>query len=361
MLVDYHVEAGLLLKDRAENTQSLESPIAGPVVRIRKRSPASWLLRLVLFGILALLAYRFVDGERFLEILASISWPWVLSMVAIATIDRWLMAAKWSHLGAAIGVVLPFRETLKAYYAASFLNYTVPTTLSGDVYRAYHVNRNLGKVSHLVATMVMEKALGVLSTVLLAWIGLGYLAFWWISPIKVMFAWGLFATTAIISAVFLLSLHPRAHRLLGGMLRRAAMNKAADRLDKFFEIYRRFSTAKGELTKNVGLCVVENLIQMSIMFLSAYALSISVDAVAFFTLIMVATLIRRLSIVFDSWGVSEALTIALLGLVGINPTAALAISLLRHAAIAVASLPGALILGQETRKWTGREVTRARS
>lgn len=327
----------------------------------RKRSRVRVLLRLILLGVIAFLAYRFIDGEGFVQILAAISWPLILAMVAIATIDRWIMAVKWSHLSSAIGVVLPLRETLKAYYAASFLNYTMPTTLTGDVYRGYHMNRKLGAVPPLIATMVMEKVMGVLSTFVLAWIGLGYLASWWTSPTKLTLAWGLLVGTVLVGAVFVASLHPQAHRPLAALLRRISLTKVAYGLDKFFETYRRFSMAKVKLAENMGLCLVENLVQMSIMFVSAHALGIDVDAIAFFTLIMVATLIRRISIAFDSWGLSEALTVALLGLVGINPTAALAISLLRHAAIAVATIPGAFILARETGTWTGREVAHARS
>jgi len=56
------------------------------------------------------------------------------------------------------------------------------------------------------------------------------------------------------------------------------------------------------------------------------------------------TFVRRLAAYIDSWGVSETVTVLMFSLVGIDPSNALALSLLRHISIILASLPGSLLI-----------------
>jgi len=68
--------------------------------------------------------------------------------------------------------------------------------------------------------------------------------------------------------------------------------------------------------------------------------------IPFLALMALVTFVRRLSAYLDSWGLSETLSVTVFRLGGIEPSMALAISLLRHAAINFASLPGGFLLNK---------------
>ena len=290
--------------------------------------------------LLAVLAWRFVDFGEFARSL-SVLGPWaVVGLLAVSIVDRFLMAGKWAHLGRAMGLPVPFSEYAASYWAASFLGYFLPTTLGGEIYRGYRVSRVAGRNSDVLATMILEKLLGILATILFAWAGLAYLLFAGLTPAAREIFLVLLVVTGVAMALFVASFVPVTHEWALSLFERIG---GGGPIRKISAAYTSFRGRPGAVVANLGLAIVENAVQLALTWGAAVALDIGVDPLIFLAIVAVTQFLRRITMIFDGWGLSEALRLVTYGLIGVSGSDTLAIALVGHATMALASVPGALV------------------
>ena len=311
---------------------------------MKKKSPLKIFLKVSFLIIAAFLAYHFIDFKKFFAALSNLSFSYVLILLGIVTADRLLMAIKWFHLALGIGIRFPFLECIKAYYAASFLNYFVPTSLSGDILRAERMSKSVGQKKDVYASLLMEKGVGLISIVVISWFGLFYFFREWNSPLKKNIAILLLLISIGVTIALFISLHPKIHARLINILNRYRVGKISDKIQRVYTAYLQFGRVKKHLFINFLVGLLENIVQFGIAYGATLGLGYEIGFIPFMAIMALATFVRRLAAYFDSWGFSETLTVAMFGLVGIEPSTALAIILLRHAVIVLGSLPGGLFL-----------------
>lgn len=322
-------------------------PLA-PVVGAFRGPGMGWSARRLIKGALflaaATLAAVFIDFRRLAEGLRGASAGWLIALLVLATADRVLMAYKWKHLAAAGGVNLPFWPGIKAYYAATFLNYFIPTGFGGDILRGHYLSLTTGRRDSVFASLAMEKVLGFFSAVAAAWIGLAYLVTIWDSPGKTAFAYALLAASVGAGAALIMSMDRSVHRWINVRLGRWKTTRPVRFATKVYAAYMEFGSAKGRLAGNFALSLIENGVKIALAYGAGLALGLDIPPASFAAIVSVTVFVRRLSIYLDSWGVSEAISVVMFGLVGIEPSQALAISLLRHGVVTVSAAPGGLVL-----------------
>jgi acetyltransferase-like isoleucine patch superfamily enzyme/uncharacterized membrane protein YbhN (UPF0104 family) len=287
--------------------------------------------RLLGLAVLAFVVWRNVDLRELLGNLAAVSPAWIAGLWLVASVDRVLMAAKWRHLCGPLEIRAPLREWVGSYYAASFLTFFLPTSLGGDVYRGWRLTRASSNGSGVVASLIMEKLVGVVAVVTFAWVGLGYLVTERTAPeSQTIFLVLLFASAAAFLAL-LVSLSPTTHRLLDRFQPVAKLSVA----------YAEFANHRGTLLANTMLAIVEAATRLVVTCGAAFAIGLDVAVGPLFAIVAVTEFIRRCTIVLDGWGLSESIRIVTYGLVGISGGDALAIGVVSHAIMGLASLPGA--------------------
>jgi len=296
------------------------------------------------FLILGLIAWRVIDFGEFVRILRGLTPAWIAGLIGVCTVDRLLMGLKWRHLASAFGLGVRTGEYLKAYYAASFLGYCMPTTLGGDLYRGYRISRLSGRTPEVVASMVMEKLVGLTTNVLMAWVGLAFLVGAGVAPGSATIFQILFAATGVGLLVIAASFHEGVLRF-GESL--AGKIKLGRPVSKLTGAYRRYRSERTVLGANLVFCAVENGVALVLLLLSARALGLEMPAPAFLAIAAVNLFARRVAMVLESWGFSEVMSILTFGLVGIDGETAFAISIVSHACMALASLPGGIVLWRD--------------
>jgi len=308
--------------------------------------------------LLVWLAWERVDFEHLGATLGGVTPVAAVALLVVATVDRWIMALKWRHLANAIGLRLGTAEFVSAYYASSFLSYFLPTTLGGEIYRGYRISRRTRDPARVAASMVAEKMVSVLATVVIAWLGLGYLIGTRVAP-ESMSVFGVLLLVSVgVFVAFSVSMNPRLHAPFLKLSQR--WQKLASPLTKLSTAYTSYSGQLGVLAANFLLALFENSLQLAILTGAALAIGIPVDPIAFVAIASVSQFLMRLSMVFDGWGISEAVRILTYGLVGVTATDAFAVALVGHAAVAIASLPGAFVFFRDpARKTTGAPKTPA--
>ncbi len=290
--------------------------------------------------ILALLAWFFVDFGEFFRSITSVSAGAALVLLVASVADRVLMALKWWHLGRAIGIPVRRTEYVAAYWGASFLSYFLPTSLGGEIYRGFRISRAAPETSGVLATMILEKMIGVLATIFFAWMGLAYLLTSGIAPDARAIFLGLLAFSVLAVGGFALSMMPSFHRRSLGLWKKLGVVRPMEKLSR---AYSSFSGHPGVLLGNFGLALVENALQLALTWGAAVALGVDLPVWGFFAIIAVTQFLRRITMIFDGWGLSEALRLVTYGLIGVSGSDTLAIALVGHAIMALASVPGALV------------------
>ncbi|WUU26720.1 flippase-like domain-containing protein [Kribbella sp. NBC_00662] len=110
-------------------------------------------------AILAVLAWRvgtgpLVDGLR-------LTTGWLLAAaLAITALTTLCCAWRWRLVAGGLGVEMPLRTAVAAYYRSQFLNATLPGGVVGDVHRAVRHGREVGDVSRSLRAVAWERTSG---------------------------------------------------------------------------------------------------------------------------------------------------------------------------------------------------------
>jgi glycosyltransferase 2 family protein len=139
-------------------TSGSESPIIGPMW--------AWVRLALGAGILVVLVGRvgagpFLDGLR-------VTSAWALAAaVTITGLSTVCCAWRWSVVSNALGVEVPVRSAVAAYYRSQFLNATLPGGVLGDVHRAVRHGRHIGDLRLSLRSVLWERSLGQVVQILL--------------------------------------------------------------------------------------------------------------------------------------------------------------------------------------------------
>lgn len=317
---------------------------AAPAGR-RQRNWLGWGLALFILGACAV----FLDLDQVFTILSRIHPAAIVGLLALITLDRLLMAWKWTILLRVIGVQLPLGLITRFYYQGSLTGIFLPSSIGGDLLRATWVAQASGIKHGVFASLVMEKLVGFLSAVVWAILGAGVLAGFYHG--ELMWLWlplGAAALAGVVS-LFVLSLHPTVHSFVLAGLGRFEARRVLGLAHRLYEAYSHFSRAKGALARNVLLTLGEHALQMLVFLLVTRSLGIHADTLLLFAMTGVQFLVFRIPISPDGWGIGELSAIGLYGLIGISSEAAFSMMFLNHLLTTTACLPGLWFLLQGRR------------
>ncbi|MEV0716645.1 lysylphosphatidylglycerol synthase transmembrane domain-containing protein [Asanoa sp. NPDC050611] len=127
----------------------------------------AWLRFVAGVGVLAVLVWRLGSGP-FLDGLRGVDATAIAVAFGIGVVTTVACAYRWALVARALGVRLPLREAVGAYYRAQFLNTTLPGGVVGDVHRAVRHGKDIGDVALGVRAVVVERMAGFVVTIALS-------------------------------------------------------------------------------------------------------------------------------------------------------------------------------------------------
>jgi uncharacterized membrane protein YbhN (UPF0104 family) len=131
------------------------------------RRALPWLRALGGVLILALLGW-WVGSGPFLAGLKALDPRSVLLALAVGLASTLCCAWRWRVVAAGLGVALPMRDAVAAYYRSQLLNATLPTGVVGDLHRALRHGRALDDVGLATRAVVLERAASLTAQVTIA-------------------------------------------------------------------------------------------------------------------------------------------------------------------------------------------------
>jgi uncharacterized membrane protein YbhN (UPF0104 family) len=96
----------------------------------------------------------FLQGVRTVD-----AWS-LVAAAAIAVVTTLCCAWRWTLVARGLGVAVPLRSAVAAYYRSQFLNTTLPGGVLGDVHRGVRHGRDVGNVGRALRAVGWERSAG---------------------------------------------------------------------------------------------------------------------------------------------------------------------------------------------------------
>lgn len=306
---------------------------------------------LLSIGLLALVI-AFADWRAVGNVLRAVSVGWVAGALALAAADRVVLSYRWQILLAARGVLPGFLRVLRVQLAANFLGSFLPSSLGVDAVRIAALCRAGYPTAQVIAATLVDRASIVIATLVLGSLTLLVIAQTLI-PRNVTQL--ILISTLVAVLVCSAGLHPAVRR----WVRLNLLSKVPERLRHGVS-----SVAEAALAyRSSGSVLLWVLVMTAVMFAVRLAfakvvgLSCGID-VPFASLLLVIPIlwiVVMLPITIGAVGVQDAGYVVLMGLIGVGPAIAVSMSLVEHVVTRLASLPGALFIGEMTTKFVNRQ------
>jgi hypothetical protein len=217
------------------------------------------------------------------------------------------------------------------FYASIFFNCLPFGTVGGDVARVWLARRFTLSLSQIVLSILVDRVLTVAALIMLALATLPTIS----SPLAVT-AWFGGAAILVAGALGILLLGV-IERLLGRWRKQRLIHHVLRMAEELRQVRTRaglvslcFALASGACSAFGAYCI-------------ARSLGIGVGPVPMIAVISIMTLVVALPISVAGWGVREISLVALLGLLGVDREAALALSVELGLITTLLSLPGGVV------------------
>jgi uncharacterized membrane protein YbhN (UPF0104 family) len=110
-------------------------------------------------AILAVLVWRVGTGPLVDGLRLTTGWP-LAAALAITSLTTLCCAWRWRLIAGGLGVEMPLRTAVAAYYRSQFLNATLPGGVVGDVHRAVRHGREVGDLGRSLRAVAWERTSG---------------------------------------------------------------------------------------------------------------------------------------------------------------------------------------------------------
>ena len=272
---------------------------------------------------------------------AAADWRWIAAAVGLVLADRSLMAYRWMVLLSALspGTRPPFGAVLRIFFVSTFVGSFLPT-LAGDVYRAYSLSRLRVSGVEAAASVIMDRALGVLSMLLVAIVALAFardmVDMPGVLPTIVIAAVVCLAGAAALYSERVASLAVHATSLLPGRQSRLLASRLVDAV-------RRYARHHEELTTVLLASIGVQALRVIQAYCLGQAIGITAPLWTYFVFVPLIVMVMQLPITPSGLGTSQLAFDLFFRQVGVPSAQAVALSILFVALALVGNLPGVLL------------------
>jgi uncharacterized protein (TIRG00374 family) len=292
---------------------------------------------------LTLLGYTFwrADPREVWDVVKRATLLPLLVAAVLVIVDRAIMAYRWFVLLRPLeGRDLPpFKVILRIFFVSTFVGTFLPASIGGDAVRAYSLSNHKVPIADSMASVVVDRMLGVLSVLLMALLGLT-IARDLAASRAVLLALGITAMACLAAAVLIFS--DTADRLAERLIARLPGNRVRRATSSLFGAIRRYSTHHGAL----GNVLLSSVAVQVLRVIQAYFLGVSIGMqqplLTYFAFVPLILLIMFLPITANGIGTGQAAFLWLFSRVGTPHDEAFALSILFIALGIVGNLPGAI-------------------
>jgi len=273
---------------------------------------------------------------------AGADWRPMAFAVLLVLVDRALMAYRWVVLLCTVDRARrpPLGALMRIFFVSTFVGTFLPASVGGDAVRAFSLSRENVSGGDAVASVFMDRILGVASLLLMALVGLPLVR-------------GTAASTPIVSALaaagglclltLLLIFSRRAGRVAASVLERLPFTVVRNLGHRVLASVRKYSAYPRQLI-NVLIC---SIAVQALRIVQAYylgrGLGIEAPLTIYFAFVPLILMVMLLPVTFNGIGTSQAAFVWFFARAGVDAAPAFALSVLFVALGIVGNLPGGIL------------------
>ena len=286
-----------------------------------------------------------IDLGKTGRVLAHANAGWWLLSLAIMTASVWPMAWRWQRMLAARGVHDSLARLVRTYFVGYAAGQVLPTSLGGDASRIYEtVRRHPGAGGAAAGTVLLERALGGVATLVLAAIGFALAvgrydvgAYLWVELA--------FVVGAAVAAVVLFStrLHPLLH-VVRPLLRRLRVER------QLREVYLALHSFRGDVSLLLALfalTLVVQAVRVLAIWSAGKAVGVDLSPRPYYVMGPLLFLVMLVPFTVNGLAVRESFFVSFLGSLGVGADRAFSTGLLFFVVTIALALPGLAIVLRE--------------
>lgn len=281
---------------------------------------------LVTLGLLVWVAWR-TDAEQLCQTVVPLRMGFWLGALGIFLIIQMISGLRWHLLSRPLGFRRSVGHCIRFYFIGMFFNLFLPTSVGGDVVRAWYLDGGTGRKTTALLTVLVDRVSGLMVLLAMACLGVALCPI----PIETWIKVAVWVTAGIglVGLVFGPKLLFWANRF----------NRSRTLMQQV-EVYLHrpqliFGTMLLSLAIQAG--------NVALVWLVGLAIEAPVPGTYYWIMVPMVTLMTMLPISLNGMGVREGGTILFLSPLGVPHATALSLALLWFAVFTSASLLGGLL------------------
>jgi glycosyltransferase 2 family protein len=291
-------------------------PTAGEAAAPPRRGRAirGYALRAVLgIGILSFVLSR-LNLRQLLHLLSRERPAYFFAATAIYVLGQTVATRRWQFLARKIGIAAGYLECLLYFFIGAFTNLFIPGLVGGDAARALYLGRRHREIGKAVASVIADRAFGLLALV-------------WLTALCVALLGRSVFPSSITAPIFLIGAATLAGYLLMpaiiGLQRRMPRRIAAT-----IAVLSPYLEGRLALLPAILLSLVVHLLQVAAQYVLGLGLGLSVPAWLFLLCVPTTNTLASVPITFNGLGVREGIYVVLFGMAKVGKADSAALGLL---------------------------------
>lgn len=290
------------------------------------------ILRLAITAVILALLARGIDFGDSARAIAAIDLRYLALVLGLVAIDRCVMIWRWILLLRASGIAITARAAARLFLVSSFVGSLLPAGVGADAARAYGLSRETTSGSEAVASVAVDRILGVFSIVVMSMVGV---VAWAPAREDWRIAAAIVAMTIACSAVFwagdwLRWTIPDAHH----------GHSIARRLLKLSDAVGRYRGRSGVLAQVMAWSIVVQVLRITQAYFLGLGLGLTVPYSYYLLFMPLGLLMLLLPISISGFGAPQAGFVWMLRPVGVPDAQSFALSTLIVMTGLAGNIPG---------------------
>tara|TARA_B100000586_G_scaffold77437_1_gene54435 strand:+ start:14346 stop:15239 length:894 start_codon:yes stop_codon:yes gene_type:complete len=264
-------------------------------------------------------------GYKILQIINIIDYKYIILIIGISFGQHLLSAYRWMYVSKFTNLNINFKNSLKYYYIAGFMNNILPGGIPGDLYRIYCTSDNkkeIFKMGKSFQSVIFERLSG---QIMLFFVFIASLTIYFLTNQKYIAFLYLILPTALIFFLMKYLIKYNIKKYFG----------TKDITKNFHMLFT------GPIFWNhiiLSFFVVASYILIYI--ISAISLGLEIDYLAFLVFTPIILFSMTLPVSIGGWGVREVTALLVSFLIGLSASASISVSIIYGILNLICSLPG---------------------
>ncbi|MGE3956257.1 MAG: YbhN family protein [Vicinamibacterales bacterium] len=284
------------------------------------------------------------DPSAVLRAAGDADWRWLAASAALVIVDRSLMAYRWITLLSPVdsGSRPPVTELLHIFFVSTFLGTFLPASVGGDLVRAYSLARLQVARGQALASVLMDRMLGVMSIVIVAVIGIVAAGRRDLVSVQGVYL-SLIVATGLCAAIMAVVFSERAAELARRLGEAVPVRKVAALAAEVTGATRAYATHHLQLVNVLAGSVAVQLLRIAQAYCLGLALGMTASASAYLAFIPMILLVMLLPVTINGIGTSQVAFVWFFARAGTPAPEAFALSVLFLGLGVLGNLPGGLL------------------